>query len=926
MVIYMFFNLKENGMLSKIYLEELSEEFLSDTLVIVTDNGVYDLSQMKPSFADDTYIYTCDNAEFALDYSVVEETSFITRKLSMRFSEKTVLLKIGMKTNAYNEMFMYDTFYNASAAAFARKGNTGLCFGFCNPYCELENGFLYFEPSLILEKNEKFDCDLNFLGLYKLWGEGINPMLQKSQIEIGGRYHPRYRNPGEGIPLYFSEINEFSKYTATYFNIKDKKFKFTSYNFFGNLPQRPETDADKKAYFEHIDAFAAMGGDTIVLNPLYPNKIPNDDENSYWELFPDNTFAKEIYDYAAEKGLKIGIYMGTALNLQHSNCSMLRFCDNSSYKKIDIYKNESKENCLGSDEFVDWFIKVQINTIRKYNLSVWNWDPGPGNGMFCFNEAHGHLGGKGEYKGFRNSLKVMKALKDVFPDLYYFGFHGNKEYGLWGFKYIDQHEAFWENEVYVMNPVFPDLSVDRATADGMRLQSVWNNYFRFMPPILNHGLSSRMVQACWMKETELDRLFDYNGYKFALLSAIAAGGSVTLPILPRNPEKIEGYIEFYKKWIGWAKDNFEYSKHTLPFGNQVGCGVDGYSKIIENEGYIFLFNPFPVSQNFSFALSERIGFSKFEDTLSLDMIYPYNENKGRYRFNENISLTVPEYGALVFKASDRSDIEPCDTFDTLPRTLSFDGTTYNFYGDKRIKYALIDSLKYVNECQLSVWKDYEKRFGRINNCYIRPDRLWLWIVSDSKNIKVTLNGIVIKTKTDFIAHNELRVDNVIFADITDCVLWEKNNKIRIEGAENPFVYLNYPKNDNERIADKGINLSLEKCSAPIVDDNVKIISALVNEDNIIYPNSDNEIKVIVNLPYDELEGVYASVPISIGGTGLNLKRDMALDYKDGIWYKCFNAGPRTNLIIDDCKICFWAVTKENTESKTFKLSINWILK
>ena len=73
----------------------------------------------------------------------------------------------------------------------------------------------------------------------------------------------------------------------------------------------------------------------------------------------------------------------------------------------------------------------------------------------------------------------MKALKKAVPGLNYQGFHGNKEYGLWGFKYIDQHEAFWENEVYVMNPVFDDLSVDRVTADNIRQQSVWNYYFRF---------------------------------------------------------------------------------------------------------------------------------------------------------------------------------------------------------------------------------------------------------------------------------------------------------------------------------------------------------------------------------------------------------------------------------------------------------------
>ncbi len=923
----MFFDVNSNGFLNKIYLNELSHSFKCDALIIKTDKNIFDLSEINPIKQGDNYLYFKDGAEFCISYSSVKDTAFITRSLSMRFSENTTLLQIGVKTERYSDAFMYDTFYNASGAVFARKGNKGVCFGFENPYCIYEDGYLYFEPSLILKTNEKFYCDLFFIGVYNLYGEKISPMLKKSQIDINGRYHPRYRNPGEGIPLYFSEINEFSKYTAEYFNVEDKGFRFTSYNFFSNLPQRPETDAEKQAYFQHIDAFSKMGGDTIVLNPLYPNKLPTDDENSYWELFPDNTVAKEIYDYAKSKGLKIGIYMGTALNFQHSNSSMISFGDNSSYKKIDIHNNESKENCLGSDEFVDWFIKVQINTIKKYGLSVWNWDPGPGNGMFCFNEAHGHLAGKGEYKGFRNSLKVMKALKETFPDLYYFGFHGNKEYGLWGFKYIDQHESFWENEVYIMNPVFPDLSPDRATADGVRLQSIWNNYFRFMPTVLNHGLSHRMLQACWMKETELDKLFDFVGYKYALLSAIASGGSVTAPIIPRNPEKIDGYIEFYQKWITWAKDNFEYSKHTVPFAEQPGCGVDGFSKIIDNKGFIFLFNPFPVSLNFKFSFNERTGFKYFENKLSLDMIYPYNENKGRYSFCEDIAVVVPEYEALVFKISvDGEDFKPDNLIEHLPRTLKLNGNSCKFKADLRIKSILEESQKYVTDETKAIQQAYEKRFGRINNCFVRPDRLWIWIINDNENLKVTLNGTKIETKTDFLAHNELRVNNLVFADITDYIKWDKDNEIFIDGVEDAFVYLHYPKNQTERLNNVGFDMVFNDCSAPIVDESVQITSACVNDDNIIYPNTENKIKAKVNIPYDELEGVYVSVPVSIGGTGYNLKRDMALDYKDGIWYKKFNSGPRMNLIIDDNKLCFWAVTRKNTESKTYKLPINWILK
>ena len=67
------------------------------------------------------------------------------------------------------------------------------------------------------------------------------------------------------------------------------------------------------------------------------------------------------------------------------------------------------------------------------------------------------------------------------------------------------------------------------------------------------------------------------------------------------------------------------------------------------------------------------------------------------------------------------------------------------------------------------------------------------------------------------------------------------------------------------------------------------------------------------------------MPISIGDTGFELKRDMALEYQNGCWQKTFKSGKRIHLIIDDQKISIWAVTKENTESRTFQLPVEWIL-
>lgn len=178
----------------------------NDDIVITTDLCEYRLSEITPLKRGEQYIFRTETAEFTVSYASVENTPFITRSISVKFEKETELLKISAVLPEAKETFMYDTFFNASAAVFLRSGRRGMCCGFENPYCLTDGKTVYFEPSLILKGGEAFDCDLNFYGKYELWGEMISPRLDRTQMEVGGRSHPRYRNPSEGRALYFSEI------------------------------------------------------------------------------------------------------------------------------------------------------------------------------------------------------------------------------------------------------------------------------------------------------------------------------------------------------------------------------------------------------------------------------------------------------------------------------------------------------------------------------------------------------------------------------------------------------------------------------------------------------------------------------------------------------------------------------------------------
>jgi len=192
--------------------------------------------------------------------------------------------------------------------------------------------------------------------------------------------------------------------------------------------------------------------------------------------------------------------------------------------------------------------------------------------------------------------------------------------------------------------------------------------------------------------------------------------------------------------------------------------------------------------------------------------------------------------------------------------------------------------------------------------------------------EIIINGKSVQWNQDYISHNELSVKGMIFADITDEIVWDQANQIDLIGFKETTVYLHYPKLQNEQLPQFGEKYKKKDFYAPLLDEDIKVISAKINNNNVIVPESENVLSVDLNVPFESLEGVYASVPISIGDTGYELKRDMALEYKNGVWTKSFISGQRIHLIIDDLKISIWAVTKDKRESKTYYLPIEWMLK
>ncbi len=312
------------------------------------------------------------------------------------------------------------------------------------------------------------------------------------------------------------------------------------------------------------------------------------------------------------------------------------------------------DNCLACDDFYEWWFAVQNNTIQKYDLSNWSWDPSLGSGMNCYDESHGHFANQGGYKGWRHCIELMARLKVAKPGLFIQGFYGTKNFGLWGLKNVDQHEVYNEQTI-IVSTRHNQVSDDRQNADGLRFQNNWSMRFRFTPAVIGHALVHRISEGGF--DPELTKAWDYDGWKYSVMSSLAVAGSVMPTILPYETDLVPGYVEFYRKWQRWAKDNFEHVNDTEPFGEQVQPGaVDGYARIKGDHGFVFLFNGNPRPSEITFEVGDEINL-KENGSYQFVELYPSERNKlvldsnGRSVFavGEQAHIIVPANGCYLLE-------------------------------------------------------------------------------------------------------------------------------------------------------------------------------------------------------------------------------------------------------------------------------------
>ncbi|MBT4034550.1 MAG: hypothetical protein HOB84_10430 [Candidatus Marinimicrobia bacterium] len=439
------------------------------------------------------------------------------------------------------------------------------------------------------------------------------------------------------------------------------------------------TEAGRTEYKRIIDQAADLGMDYILFAPtnseLGSREDTKDDwnwENLLWlgmgiqirkgEWDPETdelpASVQEMLDYAKARDIRLVSYM----------YPVMPFAGNEEWIVRDTPYHGKKHNAsLGVRSFQDFLIENLSTFYERFGLGGYAYDY-----TFMWYE------GSSRYEQWWGWKRVKDELKTKHPDLLLDGRQLDMVYGPWIWVSGSYpHPSGTDEQPESFTP-FPDLHFDRASANRQRYTAYRyrvNDYCPadIMPGFIGHQTSRKDGDSPdnWSEATpeekpvmRLDRFrardWDYLGWKFSLISSIATGGlnNIVSMIPARDEEEYKYFAEedkaFFRHWLDWTDENREYLLNTRFIIGQPAIGrVDGTSALVEDEGYIFLFNPNGRQLDAEFSLDASIGLMSGQNFL-LKEIYPREQFLGQHEngiwsFGEQVSIPLDGASSRVLK-------------------------------------------------------------------------------------------------------------------------------------------------------------------------------------------------------------------------------------------------------------------------------------
>jgi hypothetical protein len=559
--------------------------------------------------------------------------------------------------------------------AFLRVAKAGLLVTAQNPFLAFDrdgNDFsLGYQPAMDWDLSwGPFEADRGLLAPYELSGRRL-PRNMLAEWRLG----PVDQTPG----LDESEVAAFTGLVRAFLLYQPVNPLNIMVGWCANDYQIDIATAEGRTEYKRIlDMAAAVGAEHVLFAPANSEVSRRDNSRDDWKweyvlwlglgqkirnnqwdpaTGPIPASVREMLDYAHSKRLSLVAYVYPVMG----------FTQDLSW----LLGGKGTRANLGVRTFQDWLTKALEDFYYHTGISG-----------YSFDHTFLNYDGASKYAQWWGWRRVLETLRRDIPEIVIDGRQAYQNYGPWTWLAGSYPHPTSTDEQPESFTSFPDLKLDRVSADRQRYTAYRYRNYEFAPSEIVPGFithqtprnddSGRMPVA----RTATDEVavpfrrrdWDYLGWRYSLISSIAtAGWNNVIDMIPaRDPAEFEHFPpadrQWFLHWIDWADANKEYLRHTRTILGQPAIGkVDGTAAIVEDEGYVFLFNPNGRRLEARFTFDETIGLeSKRNARFLLRELYPVEgrligkPGSGAWSWGDTVTLDMDGGSARALR------IEPDD--------------------------------------------------------------------------------------------------------------------------------------------------------------------------------------------------------------------------------------------------------------------------